>query len=67
MTPLSIKFTKPGSTVPKADRSRTASIGSMSILSSLPGTDFTLIFGALACLCPLPLPELRAFGNSVSC
>src|SRR5689334_13054987 len=67
MSPLSIKLAKPGSSVPKADRSRMASIGSMSILSDLPRTDFTLTFGAFAGLCLPPLPELRAFGNSVSC
>jgi hypothetical protein len=65
MMPLSIKFANPASAVPNADRSRTASFGSMSISSGLPGTDFTLIFGAMACLCPPPAPELRAFGNSV--
>src|SRR5689334_24468645 len=67
MSPLSIKLAKPGSSVPKADRSRMASIGSMSILSDLPRTDFTLTFGAFAGLRLPPLPELRAFGNSVSC
>ena len=47
MMPLSIKVAKPGSAVPNADMSRTASIGWMSMLSGLPGTDLTVIFGAI--------------------